>query len=89
MGFDYKTSTGLEKQTLGGHKQNLVCTRIQEKGAVNAQENEPDFCVSAWESPAETWVNSGLQQGQGHRQQQSWEAQHSGINLYGESHHYP
>ena len=54
MGFDYKTSTGLEKQTLGGHKQNLVCTRIQEKGAVNAQENEPDFCVSAWESPAET-----------------------------------
>ena len=24
---------GLGKQTLGGHKQNLVCTRILEKGA--------------------------------------------------------
>ena len=26
MGFDYWTCTGLGKQTLGGHKQNLVCT---------------------------------------------------------------
>ena len=41
----YRTSTGLGKQTLGGHKQNLVCTRIQEKGAVAPQETEPDFSV--------------------------------------------
>ena len=34
MGFDYTTSTGLGKQTLGGHKQNFVGTRTQEKGAV-------------------------------------------------------
>ena len=27
-----RTYTGLGKQTLGGHKQNLVCTRTQEKG---------------------------------------------------------
>ena len=32
--------------TLGGHKQNLVCTRTQEKGAVTPQENEPDLPVS-------------------------------------------
>ena len=25
VGFDYRTSIGLGKQTLGGHKQNLVC----------------------------------------------------------------
>ena len=29
--LDYKIYTGLGKQTLGGHKQNLVCTRTQEK----------------------------------------------------------
>ena len=34
VGFDYRTSTGLEKQILGGHKQNFVCTRTQEKGAM-------------------------------------------------------
>ena len=29
-----RTYTGLGKQTLGGYKQNLVCTRTQEKGPV-------------------------------------------------------
>ena len=29
-----RTYTGLGKQTLGGHKQKLVCTRTQEKGAL-------------------------------------------------------
>ena len=48
------------KQTLGGHKQNLVCTRTQEKGAVTPQETEPDLPVSVQESPAEAWVDSGL-----------------------------
>ena len=32
VGFDYRTYTGLGKQTLGGHKQNLAHTRTQEKG---------------------------------------------------------
>ena len=66
MGFDYKISTGLGKQTLGGHKQNLVCTRSQEKGAVTPQETEPDLPVSVQKSPAEAWVDSGLMRGQGH-----------------------
>ena len=66
MGFDYRTFTGLRKQTLGGHKQNLVCTRNQEKGAVSSQESEPDLPVSVQESPAEVWVDSGLLWGQGH-----------------------
>ena len=65
MGFDYRTSTGLEKQTVGGHKQNLVCTRIQEKGAVTPQETEPDLPMSVQESLAEAWVDSGLLWGQG------------------------
>ena len=66
VGFDYRTSTGLGKWTLGGHKQNLVCTRSQEKGVVAPQETEPDLPVSVQESLAEAWVNSGLLQGQGH-----------------------
>ena len=66
MGFDYRTSTELGKQTLGEHKQNFVCTRTQEKGAVTPQETEPDLPVSVQESPAEAWVNSGLLRGQGH-----------------------
>ena len=33
------------KQTLGGHKQKLVCTRTQEKGAVTPQETYPDLPV--------------------------------------------
>ena len=66
MGFDYRISTGLGTQNLGGHKQKLVCTRIQEKEAVSPQETEPDLPVSVQESLAEVWVNSGLLQGQGH-----------------------
>ena len=70
------TSTGLEEtlhSTLGEHKQNLVHTRIQEKGAVAPQETEPDFSVSVQESPAEAWVNSGLLCDLGHGIQQSWQ----------------
>ena len=48
--FDYRTSIGLGKQTLGGHKQNLVCTRTQEKAAVTPQETEPDLPVSVQKS---------------------------------------
>ena len=58
--FDYRTSTGLGKQTAEGHKQNLVCTRTQEKGAVTPQKTEPDLPVSVQGSPAESRVDSGL-----------------------------
>ena len=47
MGFYYRIYTGLGKQTLGGHKQNLVCTRTQEKGALTPHETEPDLPVRA------------------------------------------
>ena len=50
MGFDSRTYTGLGKQTLGGHKQNLVHTRTQEEAAVAPQETEPDLPVSVQES---------------------------------------
>ena len=62
MGFDYRTDAGMGKQTLGGHKKNLVCTRIQEKGAVTPEENDPDLPVSLQKSPVVAWVDSGLLQ---------------------------
>ena len=58
--IDQSYSTGLGKQTLGGHKQNLVHTRTQEKGTVTPQKTEPYLPVSVQESPAEAWVDSGL-----------------------------
>ena len=58
-------NTGLGKQTLGGHKQNLLCTRTQGKGAVTPKETDTNFSVSVQESPVEVWVGSGLLQGQG------------------------
>ena len=48
----------LGKKTLGGHKQNPVCTRTQDKEAVATQESDPDFPVSVQESLAEVWVDS-------------------------------
>ena len=66
MELDNTTSTGLGKQTLGGHKQNLVCTRTQENGAVTPQKIEPDLPVSVQESLMEVCVDSGLPWGQGH-----------------------
>ena len=45
-----RTYTGLGKQTLGGHKQNLVHTRTQEKGAETARETDPDLRMSVQES---------------------------------------
>ena len=56
MGFDYRTYTGLGKQTFGGHKQNLVGTRIQEKGAVTPQETDPDLAVNVQQSLVEVWL---------------------------------
>ena len=66
MGFDYRTYTGLGKQTLGGHKRNPVCTRTQEKGVVTPKDTDPDLPVSVQESLAEAEVSSGLLEGRGH-----------------------
>ena len=63
MGFDYRIYTGLGKQTLGGHKQNLVHTRTQEKGAVTPPETDPDLPVSVPESGGGVgwrWPAAGL-----------------------------
>ena len=48
-----------------GAQQNLVCTRIQEKGTVISQETDPDLPVTVQESLVEVWVYSGLLQGRG------------------------
>ena len=51
---------------LEGHKQNLVHTRTQEKGAVTPQETNPDLPMSVQEFLVEVWVGSGLLQGWRH-----------------------
>ena len=66
MGFDYITYTGLGKQTFGGHKQNLVHARTQEKGAVTLQETDPDLPVSVQEPPVEVQVRGWPAAGLGH-----------------------
>ena len=43
VGYYYRTFTGLGKQTVKGHKQNLACNRTQEKAVVTPQETEPDL----------------------------------------------
>ena len=50
------------KQTLGGHKQNLVHQDPGER-RVTPQETDPDLPVSVQEFPAEAWVSGGLLQG--------------------------
>ena len=57
MGFDYTAYTGLGEQTLGGHRQNLVHTRTQEKGAETPQETDPDLPVSVQESAVKAWAS--------------------------------
>jgi len=60
------TATELGKQSLGGHKQKLVHTRIQEKGALTPQETEPDLLMSVQEPVAQVWVKGGPPHGQGY-----------------------
>ena len=73
MGFDYRIYTGLGKQTFGGHKQNLGCTRTREKEAVTPQETDPDLPVSVQESLAEARVGGGLLQGWGTECGTAWD----------------
>ena len=54
------------RKTLRGHKQNPVCTRMQEKGTVTPQETDPDLPMSVQESMVEARVSSGLLLGLGH-----------------------
>ena len=54
------------KTNLGGHKQNLVHVRTQEKVVVTPQETKIDLLVSIQKSLVEVWVGSGLQWGQGY-----------------------
>ena len=60
-----RTYTGVGKLTFGGHKQNLVHTRTQSRGAVTPQETDPDLPVHVQESLADVWVGNGLLQGGG------------------------
>ena len=85
MGFDYRTFTGLGKQTPGGHSQNLVRTRTLEKETVTSQETDPDLPVSVQESPVEAWVSSH----QGHRMTVLGAAGRASISPFEGGPHYP
>ena len=89
MRFDYRTSTALGETdfTLGGHKQNLACTKTQGKGAVILQEPEPDLTASVGGFPVEVRVGRGSPQGCSHWEQQSWKVP-LGVSPFG-GHHLP
>ena len=55
---------------LEGHKQSLLHTRTQKKGAMTPQEIDPDLPVSVQESLAEVWVKGSLLQSGGRWVQQ-------------------
>ena len=60
---DYRTSnrTGRNRDsTLGGNKQNLMCIRIQGKGAVTSQETEPEL-LSSVGSVGCQWLVTGME----------------------------
>ena len=58
--------TPFPPEMLRGLKQNLVCTRTQEKGTMTPQGTDSDLPVSVQKSPVEAWVGGGLLQGRGH-----------------------
>ena len=58
MGFDYRTSMQLGKQTLEGENETLCTPGPRRK--VTSQETEPDLPVSIQESAVEAWISSGL-----------------------------
>ena len=68
VGFDYRTYTGLGKQTLchveGTNK--TLCTPGPRRKEQTARETDPDLPVSVQESPGETQVSSGPLQGRVH-----------------------
>ena len=56
MGFDYRTSLALGRQTLGAQTK-LVCNRPRRKGQ-RPHRDRADLPVRVQESPAEAWVES-------------------------------
>ena len=81
MGFDYKTYTVLEgiskkrDSGLGGHKQNLECTKTQRKGAVIPQETELKLPASAGGPPVGGAGWQGLPTGKWALAAAVWEVQ--------------
>ena len=56
MGFDYRTYTGLGKQTLGGHKQNLCAP-----GPKDPTETETELCLSvSCGGMGQQWTAAGI-----------------------------
>ena len=51
---------GNRDSRLGGHKQNLVHTKTQRKGAVTPQETEPKLPARVGGPPLEAWAQQGL-----------------------------
>ena len=65
MGFDYRTSTGLGRDSRRAQTKPCVHEDPGERSR-KPTKTEIDLPVSVQESLAEVWVDSGLLQGQGH-----------------------
>lgn len=57
--FDYRASIVLGKQTVGGHKLKLVCTRTQEKGTVTPNDIESDLPAGSGRDIGQQWPATG------------------------------
>ena len=81
----FSQARGNRDSSLGGHKQNLVCTKTRRKGALTPQDTEPKLPASVEGSPVEVWVGRGSPQGWEYWQQQSGKVPF-GINPLGGHH---
>ena len=77
-----------ETETPGGHKQNLVCTRTQEKAALTPQETWARLASECSGVSGEAWTGSGPLQRQGHWLQRSWDVWRPGLSPFGGGHQY-
>ena len=81
MGYDYRTSIGRGKQTLGGYKQKLV---HQDPGERSSDPTR-DWARLAFECPEVSRGGVGRQwpaAGSGHWIKPSWEPQHAGLRPF-------
>ena len=81
VGFGYRTSPGLRKQTLGGHNKTLCAPGPRRK------DQWPHKRVSQMRVSSGGGVDSRLLQGQGHWLQQSWELWNADISPFEGGHH--
>ena len=85
LGFDYRTSTVLGKQRCLEGTNKILCAPEPRTKEGWPHKRLSQACLWALGSPVQVWANRGLQKGQGHRQEESWEVQHVDRSLLQEA----